>query len=191
MLYCLHLNMDDIKKFATKGKICDFIIERHFCTDVFVYSLFFALRISFYFKSKMFVSLKCTSSFRCELAYETLIVKWLLLMVQIKHCDLFLFISYHIYWSDSCPLYCTWYWFKWDMLIPKSDPFCFLLHLIKFLFSIDSEIDQLYKIYGILGMPDSTAFTIGASNSQLLDIVAHEVVSVRVTGLWLCTILNS
>ncbi|KAL2659102.1 hypothetical protein AAZX31_03G077900 [Glycine max] len=44
------------------------------------------------------------------------------------------------------------------------------------IFPGESEIDQLYKIYGILGMPDSTAFTIGASNSQLLDIVAHEVV---------------
>ncbi|CAJ1949571.1 unnamed protein product [Sphenostylis stenocarpa] len=43
-------------------------------------------------------------------------------------------------------------------------------------FSVDSEIDQLYKIYGILGMPDSTAFTIGANNSQLLDLVAHEIV---------------
>ena len=77
------------------------------------------------------------------------------------------------------------------MLSVTSYKIPFLADKIKFLFSIDSEIDQLYKIYVILGMPDSTAFTIGASNSQLLDIVAHEVVSVRVTGLWLCTILNS
>lgn len=60
---------------------------------------------------------------------------------------------------------------------------------MKFLFSIDSEIDQLYKIYSILGMPDSTAFIIGASNSQLLDLVAHEVVSVHVTRVWSCAIL--
>ncbi|KAL2965807.1 hypothetical protein AAZX31_16G081600 [Glycine max] len=44
------------------------------------------------------------------------------------------------------------------------------------IFPGESEIDQLYKIYGILGMPDSTAFTIGENNSQLLDVVAHEVV---------------
>ncbi|KAK2435911.1 cyclin-dependent kinase F-4 [Trifolium repens] len=42
--------------------------------------------------------------------------------------------------------------------------------------SIDSEIDQLYKIYCILGMPDSTCFTIGANNSRRLDFVGHEVV---------------
>lgn len=51
--------------------------------------------------------------------------------------------------------------------------------LIKLLLSIDSEIDQMYKIYCILGMPDSTCFTIGANNSRLLDFVGHEVVSVR------------
>ncbi|KAL9303391.1 hypothetical protein ACSQ67_020654 [Phaseolus vulgaris] len=44
------------------------------------------------------------------------------------------------------------------------------------LFPGESEIDQLYKIYGILGAPHSTAFTIGANNSQLLDLVAHDVV---------------
>ncbi|XP_027334528.1 serine/threonine-protein kinase MHK isoform X2 [Abrus precatorius] len=44
------------------------------------------------------------------------------------------------------------------------------------LFPGESEIDQLYKVYSILGMPDSTAFTIGANNSRLLDLVGHEVV---------------
>ncbi|XP_014516610.1 serine/threonine-protein kinase MHK isoform X1 [Vigna radiata var. radiata] len=44
------------------------------------------------------------------------------------------------------------------------------------LFPGESEIDQLYKIYGILGMPDSSAFTIRANNSQLLDLVSHEIV---------------
>jgi len=61
------------------------------------------------------------------------------------------------------------------------------LHLIKLLFFIDSEIDQLYKIYGILGMPDSSAFTIGANNSQLLDLVSHEIVCVHVAGVQSCT----
>ncbi|KOM58385.1 hypothetical protein LR48_Vigan11g141900 [Vigna angularis] len=44
------------------------------------------------------------------------------------------------------------------------------------LFPGESEIDQLYKIYGILGMPDSSAFTIRENNSQLLDLVSHEIV---------------
>ncbi|KAI5422962.1 hypothetical protein KIW84_046109 [Lathyrus oleraceus] len=44
------------------------------------------------------------------------------------------------------------------------------------IFPGESEIDQLYKIYCILGMPDSTCFTIGANNSRLLDFVRHEVV---------------
>jgi len=73
------------------------------------------------------------------------------------------------------------------MFIHKIELLCFSLHLIKIRFSLDSEIDQLYKIYGILGMPDSTAFTIGANNSQLLDLVAHEIVSVHVAGVQLCT----
>ena len=53
---------------------------------------------------------------------------------------------------------------------------------------MDSEIDQLYKIYRVLGTPDLTAFPIGANNSRLLDLVGHEVVSVHVTGIWLCNI---
>ena len=73
------------------------------------------------------------------------------------------------------------------MFINKIELLGFSLHLIKFLFSTDSEIDQLYKIYGILGAPHSTAFTIGANNSQLLDLVAHDVVSVHVTGVQSCT----
>ncbi|XP_061337723.1 serine/threonine-protein kinase MHK [Gastrolobium bilobum] len=44
------------------------------------------------------------------------------------------------------------------------------------LFPGESEIDQLYKIYRVLGMPDLTAFTIGANDSRLLDIVGHEAV---------------
>ncbi|CAJ2635064.1 unnamed protein product [Trifolium pratense] len=44
------------------------------------------------------------------------------------------------------------------------------------IFPGESEIDQLYKIYCILGMPDSTCFTIGANNSRRLDFVGHEVV---------------
>lgn len=60
----------------------------------------------------------------------------------------------------------------------------FVSHFVKFLFSIDSEIDQLYKIYQILGMPDSTAFSTGADNYRLLDFVGHEVVSILVTEVW-------
>ncbi|KEH18117.1 serine/threonine-protein kinase MHK isoform X2 [Medicago truncatula] len=45
------------------------------------------------------------------------------------------------------------------------------------IFPGESEIDQMYKIYCILGMPDSTCFTIGANNSRLLDFVGHEVVA--------------
>jgi len=65
------------------------------------------------------------------------------------------------------------------LYIPKMNYWAFYHHLIKLLLSIDSEIDQMYKIYCILGMPDSTCFTIGANNSRLLDFVGHEVVSVR------------
>ncbi|OIW17651.1 hypothetical protein TanjilG_29001 [Lupinus angustifolius] len=44
------------------------------------------------------------------------------------------------------------------------------------IFPGESEIDQLYKIYRILGTPDLTAFPIGANNFRLLDLVGHEVV---------------
>ncbi|KAL2319309.1 hypothetical protein Fmac_028278 [Flemingia macrophylla] len=57
------------------------------------------------------------------------------------------------------------------------------------LFPGESEIDQLYKIYHILGMPDSTSFTIGADNSQLLDLVAREVESVNVPHVQLSNII--
>lgn len=36
-------------------------------------------------------------------------------------------------------------------------------------------------------MPDSSAFTIRANNSQLLDLVSHEIVSVHVAGVQSCT----
>ncbi|KAI4354236.1 hypothetical protein L6164_003122 [Bauhinia variegata] len=44
------------------------------------------------------------------------------------------------------------------------------------IFPGESELDQLYKIYCILGTPDLTAFPIGANKSRLLDLVGHEVV---------------
>ncbi|KAF7845600.1 serine/threonine-protein kinase MHK [Senna tora] len=44
------------------------------------------------------------------------------------------------------------------------------------IFPGESELDQLYKIYCVLGTPDLTAFPTGANNSRLLDLVGHEVV---------------
>ena len=50
-----------------------------------------------------------------------------------------------------------------------------------------SEIDQLYKIYHVLGTPDVTASPIGANDSRLLDRVGYEVVSVHMEGVRLCS----
>ncbi|KAI4356340.1 hypothetical protein L6164_000370 [Bauhinia variegata] len=44
------------------------------------------------------------------------------------------------------------------------------------IFPGESELDQLYKIYCVLGRPDLTAFAIGANNARLFDFVGHEVV---------------
>ncbi|KAK4270181.1 hypothetical protein QN277_023255 [Acacia crassicarpa] len=44
------------------------------------------------------------------------------------------------------------------------------------IFPGESELDQLYKIYCVLGTPDLTSFPVGANNLRLLDIVGYEVV---------------
>ncbi|XP_054780400.1 serine/threonine-protein kinase MHK [Prosopis cineraria] len=44
------------------------------------------------------------------------------------------------------------------------------------IFPGESEIDQLFKIYCVLGTPDLTSFPVGANNLRLLDVVGHEVV---------------
>ncbi|KAL1293467.1 hypothetical protein HN51_054126 [Arachis hypogaea] len=44
------------------------------------------------------------------------------------------------------------------------------------IFPGESEIDQMYKIYHVLGTPDLAAFPMGTNNSLLLELVGHEFV---------------
>ncbi|KAJ7950519.1 Cyclin-dependent kinase [Quillaja saponaria] len=52
------------------------------------------------------------------------------------------------------------------------------------IFPGESEIDQLYKIYHVLGTPDVSAFPVGTNNSPLLDFIGlGEVLPVNLSGI--------